>query len=61
MAGRPWLFRKKVVLFGRLREPIERKKLQLVYSLFWTKADPCQLESDRKYLMHAIGSTFGGL
>lgn len=27
LRGRPWLFKRKLVLFDRLKEPVERKKL----------------------------------
>lgn len=30
MAGRPWLFHRHLILFERLLEPIERKKIHLV-------------------------------
>lgn len=61
MAGRPRLFRRQVVLFDRLLEPIERRKVRLVRSPFWVNIDPCPPDSDKKDLAHAVGSTFGGL
>ncbi|KAK5805094.1 hypothetical protein PVK06_032746 [Gossypium arboreum] len=44
-----------------LKQPMERNKIQLIFSPFWLKVGPCPLECDKKYLMHAIGSTFGGV
>ncbi|KAH1057101.1 hypothetical protein J1N35_035166 [Gossypium stocksii] len=41
--------------------PIERSKIRLVLSPFWIKVGPCLPGCDKKDLMHAIGSTFGGV
>ncbi|KAH1121567.1 hypothetical protein J1N35_004727 [Gossypium stocksii] len=61
MEGRPWLFRKKLVLFDRLTKLIERSQIRLNSSPFWNKIGPCLLEVDKKDLLHAIGVTFGGV
>lgn len=61
LEGRPWLFRKQLIIFERLTEPMERKKIWLVLSPFWLKVGPCPSECDRKELMDATGSTFGGV
>ncbi|MBA0777650.1 hypothetical protein Gotri_005645, partial [Gossypium trilobum] len=42
-------------------QSIERNKIRLVYSPFWLKFGPCPPECDKKNLMHAVGSTFGGI
>ncbi|KAK5812430.1 hypothetical protein PVK06_027860 [Gossypium arboreum] len=57
----PWLIRKQLIIFDRLTQPLERNKNQLTFSLFWMKVGPCPPECDKKDLMHAIGSTFGGV
>lgn len=54
-------FNKQLGILDRLIEPISRKKLQLLKTPLWVKANPCPLECDRKDLMHVIGSLFGGL
>lgn len=61
LAGRPWLFRKQLILFYRLHESVERSKIRLATFPFWLKVGPGPLESDCKDLVHAIGSTFGEL
>ncbi|KAH1108220.1 hypothetical protein J1N35_011988, partial [Gossypium stocksii] len=61
LEGRPGLFRKQLIVFERLTQPMERNKIQLTVSPFWLKARPCPPECDKKDLMHAIGSTFGGV
>lgn len=61
MDGRPWSFRRQLVVFDHLTGSVERSKIRLVVSPFWLKVGPCPLECDRKYLMHAIKSTFRGL
>lgn len=58
---RPWLFHKQLVIFNRLMEHTVRSKIRPTISLFWLKVGPCPPECDRKELMHAIGSTFGGV
>ncbi|MFQ6640729.1 hypothetical protein Gotur_014518 [Gossypium turneri] len=61
MEGRPWFFRKQLIIFDWLLKSVERNKIQLVYSLFWLKFGPCPPECYKKDLIHAIGSTFGGV
>ncbi|KAA3470617.1 reverse transcriptase [Gossypium australe] len=61
MEGRPWLFRKFLILFDRLINPIERDLICLTSSPYWIKIGPCPPEFDKKDLLHAIGSTFGGV
>ncbi|MBA0629316.1 hypothetical protein Godav_023896 [Gossypium davidsonii] len=61
MEGRPWFFRRQLIIFDRLLCLIERSKIQLVSSPFWLKIGLCPPECDKKDFMHAIGSTFGGL
>lgn len=61
LEGRPWFFRRHVLLFYRLINPVDRKNIKLVKSLFWLKAGPCPPECERKDLMHSFGSSFGGL
>ncbi|KAK5838902.1 hypothetical protein PVK06_007648 [Gossypium arboreum] len=36
-------------------------QIRLISSLFWIKIGLCFPEFDKKYLLHAIGSTFGGV
>ncbi|KAA3479287.1 reverse transcriptase [Gossypium australe] len=61
LEGQPWLFRKQLIIFDRLKQPMERSKIKLVLSLFWIKVGPCLPEFDKQDLMHAIGATFGGI
>lgn len=61
LEGQPQLFRRQLVIFDRLLEPMERSKIRLVAYPFWVKVGPCPLECDQKDLMHTIGSTFGGV
>ncbi|PPS01723.1 hypothetical protein GOBAR_AA18948 [Gossypium barbadense] len=61
MEGRPWLFRKQLIIFDRLKEATKRRNIKLVFSQFWLKIGPCPSECEKKDLMHAIGSTFGGV
>lgn len=61
MEGRPWFFKKQLVLMERLLDPIQRNQVQLVMSPIWLKIGPCSPECDKKDLMHEVGSTFGGL
>lgn len=49
------------MLFERLKDPVEHKKIKLDLSPFWIKAGPYPSECDRKDLMHPIESTFKGL
>ncbi|MBA0715886.1 hypothetical protein Golax_014762, partial [Gossypium laxum] len=65
----PDSFRAQLKVFGRLRrnlryrllESMERSTIRLVASPFWVKVGPCPPKCDRKDLIHAIGSTFGGV
>lgn len=59
LEGKPWLFKKQLILFNRILELIEQIRIRLVKSPFWLKVDPCALECDRKNLMHTISLTFG--
>ncbi|MFQ6643113.1 hypothetical protein Gotur_017961 [Gossypium turneri] len=61
MEGRPWLFRKSLILFDRLTHSVERSKICLNSSPVWLKIGPCLPEFDKKDLLHAIGVTFGGV
>ncbi|KAH1082045.1 hypothetical protein J1N35_021806 [Gossypium stocksii] len=61
MDGRPWFFRKQLIIFDRLLKSVERNKIQLVYSLFWLKVVSCPPKCDKKDLMRAVGFTFGGV
>ncbi|MBA0729363.1 hypothetical protein Golax_022641, partial [Gossypium laxum] len=61
MEGRPWLFRKSLILFDRLNQSVERSQIRLHSSSFWVKIGPCLPEFDKKDLLHAIGVTFGGI
>ncbi|KAA3481201.1 Zinc finger, CCHC-type-like protein [Gossypium australe] len=61
LEGRHWLFRKYLILFDRLACPIERDLIRLTSSPYWIKIGPCLPDFDKKDLMHAIGSTFGGV
>lgn len=61
MEGRLWLFRMNLILFDRLLEPVERKKIKLDSSPFWLKVGLCPFECGFKDLMQAIEVTFGGV
>lgn len=61
LEGRPWLFRKNLILFDRLCQAVERDQIKLTSSPFWIKIESCFPELDKKDLLHAIGSTFGGV
>ncbi|MBA0672813.1 hypothetical protein Goklo_007338 [Gossypium klotzschianum] len=61
LEGRPWLFRKSLILFDRLCQAVERDQIKLTSSPFWIKIELCFPEFDKKDLLHAIGSTFGGV
>lgn len=58
MEGRPWLFRRQLIIFDRLKEATERRNIKLVFSLFWLKIGHCPLECEKKDFMHAIGFYF---
>ncbi|MFQ6654019.1 hypothetical protein Gotur_025154 [Gossypium turneri] len=60
LEGRPWLFRKSLILFNRLSQEMERDQISMTSSPFWIKIDSHLPEFDKKDLMHAIGVTFGG-
>ncbi|KAG8501207.1 hypothetical protein CXB51_003333 [Gossypium anomalum] len=51
----------ELLILDQLTEPIERSKIKLVTSPFWLKIGPCPPEFEKKDLMHAVGSTFGGV
>ncbi|MBA0880339.1 hypothetical protein Goshw_004512 [Gossypium schwendimanii] len=61
MEGQPWLFRKSLIIFDRLINLVERDQIRLVTSPFWIKIGLCLPEFDKKYILHAIGVTFGGV
>ncbi|MBA0631614.1 hypothetical protein Godav_000473, partial [Gossypium davidsonii] len=61
MEGRPWHFRKSIILFDRLIQAVERDQIRLNSSPFWIKIDSYLPEFDKKELLHAIGVTFGGV
>lgn len=59
LEGRPWFFRKQVVIFYRIFDPIERARVRLVETPIWLKVGPCSPGCDKKNLAFAIGTTFG--
>ncbi|KAA3458458.1 reverse transcriptase [Gossypium australe] len=61
LEGRPWLFRKYLVLFDRLVSSIDRDLIYLTSSPFWIKIGPCLPNFDKKDMLYAIGCTFGGV
>lgn len=61
LKAKPWFFQKQLINFDILHEPIERSKIKLVTSPLWLKVGPCLLECDKKDLMRAVGSAFGGI
>ncbi|PPD70572.1 hypothetical protein GOBAR_DD32552 [Gossypium barbadense] len=61
LEGRPWLFRKSLILFDRLCQAVERDQIKLTSSPFWIKIELCFPEFDKKDLLHGIGGTFGGV
>ncbi|MBA0634173.1 hypothetical protein Godav_025534, partial [Gossypium davidsonii] len=61
LEGRPWLFRKSLILFNRLSQEMERDQISMTSSPFWIKIDSLLPELGKKDLMHAIGVTFGGV
>ncbi|KAA3467548.1 bZIP-like protein [Gossypium australe] len=61
MEGRSSLFRKFLILFDRLINPLERDQICLTTSPYWIHIGLYPPEFDKKNLMHAIGSTFGGV
>lgn len=61
LGGCPWLFQRQLVLLERLSRAVDREDIKLVKSPWWVKVGPCPPECDKKDLMHAMVSTFGGL
>lgn len=61
LEGRPWLFLKQLILFDRLSVLMGRNQIRLVWLPFWMKIGPCPPKCERKDLIYAIGSTFGGV
>lgn len=61
LGGRPWFFRRQLVVFDKLLHSTEKNKIQLLISSFWVKIGPCPSKFDRKDLIHAIRSTFRGI
>lgn len=61
MEGRPWLSKRQLIIFDILLSPIERNQIMLICSPFWLKIGLYSPESDKKDLIHAIGSTFDGV
>ncbi|MBA0747374.1 hypothetical protein Gogos_004290 [Gossypium gossypioides] len=59
--GRPWLFRRNLVLLKTLEKSIDRSNIRLIQYPFWLKIGPYPPEFDKQDLSHAIGSTFGGV
>ncbi|PPD86454.1 hypothetical protein GOBAR_DD16607 [Gossypium barbadense] len=57
----PWLFRRQLIIFDRLKEATKRSKIKLIFSPFWLRIGPCPPECEKKNLMHVVGSTFGGI
>ncbi|MBA0571194.1 hypothetical protein Golob_004778 [Gossypium lobatum] len=48
MEGRPWFFRKQLIIFDRLVTPVERSQIWLSSSPYWLKIGPCLPEFDKK-------------
>lgn len=61
LEGWAWLFRRYLIVFEHLMESKNRDNIRLISSPFWIKVDPCPIKCDRKDLINAISSTFGGL
>ncbi|KAH1082553.1 hypothetical protein J1N35_022314 [Gossypium stocksii] len=59
MEGRPWLFRKQVVILDRITKLMEWSKIKLVSSSFWIKIGPCPPKYDKKDLMHGWDPRLG--
>ncbi|MBA0600244.1 hypothetical protein Gorai_006439 [Gossypium raimondii] len=49
--GRPWFFRRQLIIFDRLLCPIERSKIQLVSSPFWLKIEREKRDDEYPYSM----------
>lgn len=61
LEGCPWFFKRQLILFERLIYATNRRKIKLINSLFWIKIGLCPPEYDKKDMMHAIDTTFGGV
>ncbi|MBA0562370.1 hypothetical protein Golob_007419 [Gossypium lobatum] len=61
LQGRPWLFRKSLILFDKVCQAVARDQIKLTSSPFWIKIQLCFPEFDKKDLLHAIAGTFGGV
>lgn len=61
LEGCSWLFRQQLINFDRLSSLVDRDKISFVKMPIWVKIGLCPPECEKKYLMRAIGSTFGGL
>ncbi|MBA0828290.1 hypothetical protein Goarm_012982 [Gossypium armourianum] len=61
LKGQPLFFRRNLIIFYRLLKSMERRKIKLIMSPFFIKVGPCPPEYDKKDLMNAVGSTFGGV
>lgn len=61
LEGHPWLFRRQIIIFDKLKQFVEWKNINLVHSPFWIKVGLYPPKCDMKDLMYAIGSTFGGI
>ncbi|KAK5825278.1 hypothetical protein PVK06_020092 [Gossypium arboreum] len=61
MDGKLWLFRRQLIIFDRMKEEIERSKIKLIFLPFWLRIGSCPPGCEKKDLMYALGSTFGGI
>lgn len=61
MKGHLWMFHRQLIVFERLSKLTIREDIKLVHSPFWMKFGPCPPKCDKKDLLHAISSTFGGM
>lgn len=59
--GEALVIPKAIDSFWSTSGQFERNKIHLTTSPFWLKVGPCPSASDKKDLIHAIGSTFGGI
>ncbi|KAK5787025.1 hypothetical protein PVK06_041676 [Gossypium arboreum] len=60
LEGRHWLFRKSLILFNRISQPMARGQIRLTSLPYWIRIGSCPPEVDKKDLLHAIRVTFGG-
>lgn len=51
LEGRPWHFRKQVVIFDRLTEYFDRSRIRLVETPLWLKVGLYPMECDKKVPM----------